>query len=279
MAPTTGPARPEPLRLALRRGPLLLDAAMGTRLIARGLDLANDDPSLWNLDRPEAVAEVHRLDVLAGADAVTTNTFGANRTWLARYGRAGDVEAINRAAVAIAREAAGPDRFVLGCIGPTAEDRAGVEQAAILAEAGVDALILETNAAAGGEPTQPGRGRTIPPGLALPVILTFALVVDDDPMPVDPRGWWCDVAAIGWNCIPPARAVAFPDRSRNRPDLPLVMQPSGPWVGSGPGVEPTAELVARLVGRGVRLFGGCCGTTEADIAALRAALGPSPLRA
>jgi methionine synthase I (cobalamin-dependent) len=105
---------------ALLARPLVLDAAMGTRLIDRGLDLRSEDPALWNLSNPDSIGSIHRADIAAGADAVVTNTFGANRVWLARYGREADVTAINRQAVAIARDAAGPDRFLLGSIGPTA---------------------------------------------------------------------------------------------------------------------------------------------------------------
>ncbi|QDV38742.1 homocysteine S-methyltransferase family protein [Tautonia plasticadhaerens] len=258
--------------------PILLDAAMGTRLIARGLDLSGDDPCLWCLDRPEEVAEVHRLDVMAGADALTTNTFGANRSWLSRFGRAGEVGAINRAAVALAREAAGPGLLVLGCLGPTAEgSEVEVEQALALAAGGVDALILETNAASA--PIGP-RLAALDAAVGLPMILTFSLAVDDDPFPrLGYDVFELPLQAIGWNCIPPPRAVELPGHLRGTVGLPLVLQPSGPWIGSGPGVEPTAETIARLVDQGVRLFGGCCGTTERDIAALRSALGPSPLRA
>src|SRR3954453_4253877 len=90
------PAGSDRLRAAMARGPLVLDAAMGTRLIARGLDLLGDDPALWNLSHPGVVRELHARDVAAGSDAVVTNTFGANRIWLARYGRAKDVAEINR---------------------------------------------------------------------------------------------------------------------------------------------------------------------------------------
>ena len=72
---------------AVARGPVVLDAALGTRLLALGLDLATDDPALWNLSHPESVADLHRRDVGAGADALLTNTFGANRPRLARLGR------------------------------------------------------------------------------------------------------------------------------------------------------------------------------------------------
>lgn len=266
-------------------GPLLLDAAMGTRLIARGLDLSGDDPCLWCLDRPEEVAEIHRLDVRAGADALTTNTFGANHAWLSRFGRADEAAEINRAAVAIAREAAGPDRLVLGCIGPSATFREGegpgplAEQAYALARAGVDALILETCLAS--DPRLLDVVVFLHELARTPVILSVALVADDDPTPMPmlrdlrPSG----LAAVGWNCIPPGRAVELPGRLRGPGRIPLVLQPSGPWVGSGPGVEPTPETIARLIGQGVRIFGGCCGTTERDIAALRSVLGPSTLRA
>lgn len=245
-------------------GPLLLDAAMGTRLIARGLDLSRDDPSLWNLDHPEVVATIHRLDVEAGADALTTNTFGANRSWLSRYGRADDVAAINRQAATLAREAAGSDRLVFGCIGPTApgtEDEA--EQARLLADAGVDALLLETNTTA--EPIG-DRLRSLHAAVGLPMIVTYALVVDDDPLPdlgVDPSA--VGLQAIGWNCIPREQAVGLPDRLRRPVEIPLVLRPSGGgWM----------DEIPRLLDRGVRYFGGCCGTTEADVADLRRALGP-----
>ncbi|RUL88651.1 homocysteine S-methyltransferase family protein [Tautonia sociabilis] len=260
---------------ALGEDPLVLDAAMGTRLIARGLDPASDDPCLWCLDRPEEVARVHRLDALAGADALTTNTFGANRSWLSRFGRSDDAAAINREAAAIARAAAGPDRLVLGCIGPTAgSPEAERDQARALAAGGVDALILETNATS--SPIGP-RLSLLFAETGLPLIVTFALVADDAPLP--PLGDGLDgvpVRAIGWNCVPPSRAVGLPGRIREPVGLPLVLQPSGPWVGAGPEIEPAPETIGRLLARGVRLFGGCCGTTDREVAALRGALGPRP---
>ncbi|MFO0950467.1 MAG: homocysteine S-methyltransferase family protein [Isosphaeraceae bacterium] len=129
-----------------RAGPVVLDAAMGTRLVARGLDLASSDPCLWVLDRPDDVREIHRRDVAAGADGVTTDTFGAHRAWLDRFGRAEDVARVNRRAVEIAREAAGPFRLVLGSVGPaaSAHPRDLAEQVDLLSDAGVDALLFET---------------------------------------------------------------------------------------------------------------------------------------
>ena len=81
---------------------------MGTRLMALGLDPRSDDPALWNLSRPDDVLAIHRRDVAAGAGAILTNTFGANRFWLRKFGQDGAVESINRRAVRLARRAAGP---------------------------------------------------------------------------------------------------------------------------------------------------------------------------
>ena len=93
---------------------------MGTRLMALGLDPASDDPALWNLSRPDDVLAIHRRDVAAGAGAILTNTFGANRFWLARFGRQRRRRVDQSPGVRLARRAAGPGRFVVGDIGPTA---------------------------------------------------------------------------------------------------------------------------------------------------------------
>ncbi|MBV8557361.1 MAG: homocysteine S-methyltransferase family protein [Planctomycetaceae bacterium] len=253
---------------ALAWGPMILDAAMGTRLVARGLDLAHDDPALWNLSRPESVAEIHARDVAAGSDAVLTNTFGANRPWLARSGRADQVEAINRRAVALARRAAGPDHFVIGSIGPTAADDPDAcrEQAEALIEAGVDALLLETQtlkSAASG--LRQLRDRGGPPVL----VSLYAR-----PCSADPVLALLDLgaSALGGNCQPPEALLRLVDQLHARTSAPLLVQPNaGP-----PGVPPAspesfAGFVPRLLDAGVRLLGGCCGTTEAHVATLRAA--------
>lgn len=259
------------LRAILARGPLLLDAAMGTRLIARGLDLRSDDPSLWNLSRPKEVTEVHRRDVEAGADALLTNSFGANRCWLARLGSAHGVEPINRRAVALARQAAGPDRLVIGSIGPTATEHPGAsrEQAEVLADAGVDALVLETHRA-----DQAGRAlREIGPGIALPVLVS--LIAWPEPIAdTVQRLAALGAAALGGNCqlgMEPALRMA--EELRRVTDLPLLVKPSAGRPGTPPAdPESFAVAVPRLLSLGVKLIGGCCGTTEAHVAALHAGL-------
>jgi methionine synthase I (cobalamin-dependent) len=269
IAPET---RPEPRRLldAAARGPVVLDAAMGTRLISLGLDLGSDDPSFWNLSHPEAVAGVHALDVAAGADAVLTNTFGANRCWLGRSGRAAETVAINRRAAEIARQAVGPGRFVIGSVGPTAaSDPVAVrEQAEALAEAGVDALVFETHLVESAAAAL----RSVRPSGPLPIIVSLARW----PEPVGPALRLLEdfgASVVGGNCQPgmgPALGIA--ERLRPLTGLFLWVKPSAGLPGQ-PAEDPAsfASAVPTLLAQGVRFLGGCCGTTDAHVAALRAA--------
>ncbi len=276
-----------------------MDAGLGTRLVALGLDLRTDDPALWNLTHPDHVREVHCRDVSSGSDAVLTNTFGANRSWLARFDRAGAVESINRRAVALARQAAGPDRFVFGCLGPTAartdqvarfreggrpgEPAAGrdatearpsrsgrecstsaaVEQAAILIDAGVDALCFETFKAAELE--------SVLREMAAPVPLLVSLWQwPDPPDPTVRRLLELGASAIGMNCQAGIdAAVAFAERISGIAACPVLIKPSAGEPGRSDGTPAAfAAAVPRLLELNVRLLGGCCGSTELHVAAL-----------
>lgn len=258
--------RPD-FRETLARRPILLDAAMGTRLIALGLDLATDDPALWVIDRPESVLEIHRLDVEAGADALITATFGANRDWLGRFGRPGDVSLINRRAVELARRAAGPGRFVLGSIGPTASDHPAslLEQAEILEESGVDALVLETHrfdqAEAALDRLQDRR---------IPIIAS--LFQWPEPL-ADRARRLIDLGAlaIGGNCqVGMGRALELARRLRMAGEYPLLIKPSAGLPDSELETpELFGEATPELLRLGVRLLGGCCGTTEAHVSAMK----------
>jgi 5-methyltetrahydrofolate--homocysteine methyltransferase len=254
-------------RETLARRPILLDAAMGTRLIARGLDLVGDDPALWVVDHPEEVSRNHRLDIQAGADAVVTATFGANRAWLDRFGRADETRLINRRAVEIARLASGADRFVLGSIGPTATDHppALIEQAEILFESGVDALFLETHRLDQAEVAlRVLRGFPIPILASLfawpePVAGSVRRLIDLGPL------------AIGANCqVGMKPALELARNLRAACDHPLLIKPSAGLPGFPPETpESFGEAVPELLDLGVRLIGGCCGATEAHVSAMR----------
>ena len=262
---------------ALARGPLLLDAAMGTRLIAQGLDLEHDDPALWNLTQPETVAAIHERDVAAGSDAILTNTFGANRAWLARFACAGRVVEINRRAVALARQAAGRGRFVLGCLGPSAapQPEAYIEQAMALAEAGVDALLFETHRVEQAEVALHAvRARS-----ELPLLISLAAWPDETERTAR-RLVDLGASALGCNCqagMGPMLEMAR--RLAGVAAVPLITKPNA-GLPDEPRASPEsfAQAVPALLDLGVRLIGGCCGTTEAHVAALRAPLDAAKTR-
>jgi 5-methyltetrahydrofolate--homocysteine methyltransferase len=142
---------------ALRERRLVGDGAMGTQLMLAGLEPGGCG-ELWNLEHPDRVLSIQQRYVEAGADCLITNTFGASRVMLKRHGHEHQVRAINGAGAEIARKAFGKrSGYVLGDIGPVgsilepygdlpeAEARSAYEeQASALVEAGVDAIIIET---------------------------------------------------------------------------------------------------------------------------------------
>ncbi len=139
---------------------LVCDGAMGTQLMLAGL-ASGECGEAWNLAHPERVLKIQRAYVDAGADCLITNTFGGSRLMLKRHGHAEEVRAINQAGARIAREAfGGREGYVLGDLGPLGailepygelpqEEARAVyeEQARALVEAGVDAIIIETQTA------------------------------------------------------------------------------------------------------------------------------------
>lgn len=144
------------LKERIKQGVFLLDGAMGTQLIARGIEPGACSDYL-SIDSPDTIFDIHRGYLDAGSDAVSTNTFGANKYALNRHGLSDKVEAINKAGAELARRAAGEDRYVLGDIGPSGDfleplgalkpdelKEAFTEQAKGLLAGGVDGFIIET---------------------------------------------------------------------------------------------------------------------------------------
>ncbi len=260
--------RREPFRTAMASRTLILDAAMGTRLIAEGLYLQGDDPALWNLSKPEKVLAIHSRDRAAGADALTTNTFGANRAWLDRFGKADRMEEINRQAVAFARRVAGPEGYVIGDLGPTGIVTCGAirEQARILIDSGVDALLFETFQFDQAVPAL----QELADDIRIPRLVS--LFVWPEKLS-DATRELADLGAevLGLNCRPGmGSAIEFAEKMRGVTPLPLLMKPSSsPTEAADREVESFALAVPRLEALGVKLIGGCCGTTELHVAALR----------
>jgi len=155
------PLKDTPFLDSVARGPIVFDGAMGTQLYERGYFISRSFDEA-NLTRPDLVLGIHRDYVAAGAQIIESNTFGANRELLRRYGAEDRLKEINRAGVRLARQAAGERAYVAGSIGPTGhmvgalsdEARARLEsvfseQAEALLEEGVDLLVLETFISAG----------------------------------------------------------------------------------------------------------------------------------
>ena len=135
---------------------VLMDGAMATELYDEGVFI-NMSYDALSLSKPALVEKVHRSYRKAGAEVLTTNTFGANRFRLMPFGKEAEVAAINAASARIARKVAGQQAWVAGSIGPTGVQLSPIgmispgeayaayrEQAAVLAEEGVDLFLLET---------------------------------------------------------------------------------------------------------------------------------------
>lgn len=288
-------------RLLAERPWLLADGATGTNLFAMGLE-HGDSPELWNADEPDKVRAHYASFLDAGSDIILTNTFGGNRHRLKLHGGEGRVRELNVAAARLAREAvvaAGRPAVVAGSMGPTGEIFAPLgsltyeegrdafaEQAAALAEGGVDVLWIETISAV--EELQAaveGAGRA-----GLPVCCTLSFDTNGRTMmgvtPEQVARLAQDLSprplGYGGNCGVGASelVVALSGMTRAaRPDDILIAKSNcgiPEWVGDQIQYTGTPELMAdyvRLaVDSGARIVGGCCGTTPEHIRAMRAAL-------
>lgn len=285
-------SRHDAIAAALQQRVLVADGAMGTMLHAAGLP-AGIPPEAWNRDNPDAVRAVHAAYIAAGADIVLTNTLGGMRLKLERHGLGAEVVAINRAAASLAREAAGDDHFVFGSMGSTGEllqplglltfDEAQggySEQAAALAAGGADAILLETMSDV--EEARAGiRGAHA--ACDLPVVCTFSF--DRGQRSMMGVGaeqvaelWSEGLLAIGANCGRSLEdTLAVVARLRELlPDAVLMAKPNAgvPTLGADGrthfdvGPDEMADFVVRFLDLGVRIVGGCCGSTPQHIAAM-----------
>ena len=288
----------------LRRGPLLLDGAMGTMLNAKGVPIDSCFDAL-NLTRADDVASVHRAYIAAGADIIESNTFGANRFRLEPHGLADKVKAINKRAVRIAREEreiSGEPVLIAGSIGPTGRSisefaRAPVdaardafrEQAEALLEAGVDLFSVETMSSLD---EMEAAVTAIRAASDLPIIamMTFgedgATMVGDLPATVVQRLAPLGVQVIGGNCsvgpgklLPVMRKLQRERDARKLGDLFLACMPNAGWptfVDNRVFYPSTPDYFAAFatdaLAAGVGVIGGCCGTTPDHIRAMRGAI-------
>jgi methionine synthase I (cobalamin-dependent) len=280
------------LQELLSRGPVITDGAWGTEIQRLGLE-AGGCPDAWNLINPSAVEQVARSYVQAGSDLILTNTFGASRVMLERYGLADKAVDLNRAGAMLSRKAAAERAFVFGSIGPAGkllvmgeishEELAAAfeEQAFALADGGVHGIVVETMSDLG----EAKIAVTAAKGTGLPVV---ASMVYDAGKEFDRTmmGTTAEEAAaaladagadvIGANC---GLGIEFFEtvtkRLRAATSLPVWIKPNAglPEVVAGEIVYKTTaeEFASYAVGireAGAQFIGGCCGTSPDFIRAL-----------
>ncbi len=274
----------------LEKGVLILDGAMGTELYKRGLD-PFAIPEELNLTNPEMIVSVHRDYLDAGADIITTNSFGGNRYKLTLKGLGDKVYDINRRAAEIARDVAKDKAYVAGSMGPIGKMIAPLgdisfeeavsyyrEQGKALADGGVDFFLVETQIDIQ-EVKAAILGLRDAANLPIAVSITYTegtLTVtgtSPDIAGVNVEAFGADI--VGTNCG--ADPFIFPeliDLLRPNTSLPIITYPNaGPpdrWDEVSP--EVFYSLIESLYKRGANIVGGCCGTTPYHIKLLASRL-------
>jgi homocysteine S-methyltransferase len=274
---------------------LVCDGAMGTMLYAKGIFLNRSFDEL-NLTQPDLVAEVHQAYVRAGADVIETNTFGANAVKLTPFGLGDRVKAINSQGAKIARHAAREQAYVAGSIGPLGIriepwGKTGVDEAEAyfrqqvegLLEGGVDLFVLETFH----DMNEIAAAIRAVRGLSdLPIVAQVTTEEDGNTLDgVAPEAFVPQLEAlgasvIGVNCsVGPAGMLETIERMARVARVPLSAQPNAgrPREIEGRNIylsspEYMASYARRFINNGVRLVGGCCGTTPEHIRHIKAAV-------
>ena len=276
---------------------LVGDGAMGTMLQQAGLD-AGEAPELWNVEHPDRIEAILEAYAEAGADLITTCTFGGTRPRLELHGLGDRVEEINRAGAAIARRVADrhPGAFVLGDVGPSGElmepmgaltpeaaQELFAEQIRGLVAGGADAILVETMSDLAEVEAAVRAAQAEAPGL--PILATMSFDTNlRTMMGVKPEQAVAAIAAlgvrvVGANCgrgvdemrtIAAEMAAACPDgvflMTQSNAGLPQLVDGEFAY-DCAP--EVMADWAADMRDLGVAVVGGCCGTTPAHIAAMR----------
>jgi len=290
--------------------PLLADGAMGTMLHAHGVAFDKCFDEL-NLSQPATVVEIHRAYIDAGAQLVITNTFGANRYKLSKFGLERRVGEINAAAVALVKRLAaapvgasgrsplliGGDVGPLGVrlapfgrVKPAQAYAAFREQIEALVAAGADLIVVETMSDLF-EIAEAVRAAKDVGGGGVPVIATMTFTRDDRTLLGDsPTKVGTELAKlgadfIGVNCSSgPAQVLRILNAMKQvAPEARFAVKPNAGWpeqVGGRIMYPATpgyfGEYAIAFAEAGARIVGGCCGTTPAHVAAMRAALDAPP---
>ena len=287
---------------------LVCDGAMGTQLMARGLS-SGESGELWNVERPGDILAIHQAYLQAGCDIVTTNSFGASRLALERHGLQARTRELNLAGAKLARQAiisSGKMAWALGDVGPfggflepvgemAADHLKDIfrEQCQALREGGADAILVETMV----DPAEMVVAVKAACQVAdWPVLATFAFNKVDDQASGGFRtimGTTVEMAmkaaieagacVVGANC---GTGLSLEDYQRLAEAItaaagntPVMIQPNAgaPVMVEGKVVHPAtprdmAAMIPELRNSGVRIIGGCCGTSPSHLQAMAAAI-------
>ena len=286
----------------LEKSTLVSDGAMGTILQERGLT-DGGSPELWNVERPEAIEAVLAEYASAGAQLLTTNTFGGTRGRLALHGLGERVYELNKAGAEIARRVASqhPDTFVMGDVGPTGElmepmgdltlESAQIifeEQIRGLVDGGADAILIETMSDLSEVEAAVNAAHEIAPDL--PVIATMSFdtnlrtMMGVKPAQAVAKLSSLGVRIIGANCgrgmdemriiakeMIEARTEGVFIIAQSNAGLPVLVGDTFIYQGD-PG--EMASFASEMKALGVNIIGSCCGSTPAHTAAIAKALAP-----
>ena len=285
---------------ALAKATLASDGAMGTMLQARGLT-DGGAPELWNVEKPEEIEAVLEAYAAAGANFITTNTFGGTSGRLAMHGLEDRLEELNKAGAAIARKVADrhPGCFVMGDIGPSGElmepmgtltPESGKElfaaQIKALVAGGIDAILIETMSDLGEVEAAVSAAQEVAPGIPIIVTLSFDTNLRTM-MGVKPAMAVTHLASLGVRIIGANCGRGTDEMSQIAKEL-VGARPEGVFIitQSNAGLpklqgdefiyDGTPEEMARYAKEmkhlGVNIVGSCCGSSPAHTQAISAAI-------
>jgi len=281
-----------PFKEFIKDNLVLFDGAIGTELYNKGVFINSCYDEL-NISRPNLIKEIHEEYVAAGADVIETNTFGANRPKLQKFGLEDKTYEINYQGAKIAREVAGDDIYVAGAIGPLkerlepwgplSEEEAReifLEQAKALADGGVDLFILETFSDL--HLIQQAI-LAVKEDFDLPIIAQMTIGNDGSSLFGTPpemfaskiSQWGADI--VGINCsVGPKPMLDALEIMSEVVDIPISIMPNA---GTPVNVEGRniylstadyfAEYTRRFIQAGASIVGGCCGTNPTFIKEMR----------
>jgi methionine synthase / methylenetetrahydrofolate reductase(NADPH) len=275
--------------LSAQQKGLLFDGAIGTQLYARGIFL-NQCFEQINLTQPALVKQIHREYIEAGAQVITTNTFGGNQMKLAKHGLENETENTNRAAVKLARSVAGPNIYVAGSIGPTGinldelsrpKGREALQclenQMRILVDSGVDLLCLETFTVL----QELEMAILLAKQFKVPVVALYTFQSNglgsegQNPKVVGQRLIEAGADIIGSNCgggpdllfkvTIPMIELGVPVLAQANAGRPELIEGRSIYIANP---EYFSVYAKRLLKAGIKIIGGCCGTSPQHIRAM-----------